>query len=40
MQEREVASRRQWMVDAYVVVFVGLLLSMGAGATGSAASAS
>jgi hypothetical protein len=33
MQQREVASRRQWMVDASVVVFAGLLL-LTMGATG------
>jgi hypothetical protein len=29
-QEREVASRWRWMVDAYVVVFAGQLLTRGA----------
>ena len=30
------ASELQWLVDAYVLVFAGLLLTMGALATGSA----
>lgn len=32
------ASELQWIVDSYVLVFAGLLLTMGAWATASAAS--
>jgi MFS transporter, DHA2 family, multidrug resistance protein len=34
------ASALQWVVDAYIVVFAGLLLSMGRSATASAGSGS